>query len=91
MSDSITIDELQSSARDLLDRLSRGGRAVAIEEQGTVVGILISPAEYATLSQQRAQRAVAVLKQFHDAIAASGATEEELRELEKELLERKAS
>jgi hypothetical protein len=56
-----------------------------INKDGEFVAALVSERDYMDLRKLRVQRVKAALDSLGDAIAASGASEEELRELERAL------
>jgi hypothetical protein len=56
-----------------------------ISKDGEFVAALVSERDYVDLRKLRAQRVKAALDRLSDAIEASGASEAELRELEKAL------
>lgn len=56
-----------------------------ISNDGEFVAALVSERDYADLRKLRAQRVKAALDGIGEAVAASGASKEELRELEKAL------
>jgi len=68
---------------------SMGEDSFVIERDGQLVAALVTPEEYKLIRQVRGRRALAALNRLSDAIEASGASEEELKELEKDL-DRKA-
>jgi hypothetical protein len=64
---------------------SLGEDSLLIEREGAVVAALVPAADMERMRQVRGQRALAAMNRLSDAIEASGATEEELCDLEKAL------
>lgn len=87
MTRAISQDEFVATVTQTLASL--GEDSLLIEREGAVVAALVPPSDWERLRQMRGQRAIAAMNRLSDAIEASGATEEELRELEK-ALDRKA-
>ena len=80
-------DEFMAAIPDILS--SVGEDLVIIEQGQKFVAALVGEKEYRQLREARGRRAIAAMNRLSDAIEASGATEEELRELER-ALDRKA-
>jgi hypothetical protein len=87
MTRAITKEEFLASAPQTLAAL--GDDTFVIEQDGNFVAALVSQKDFEAIRRIRGQRAIAALNRLRDAIAASGATHEELLELEK-ALDRKA-
>ncbi len=84
---SLTKDEFLADAPILLDTV--GEDVLIIKQDQTFVAALVSQADFEEIRRARGSRAMAAMRRLSDAIEASGATEDDLRELEK-ALDRKA-
>jgi hypothetical protein len=62
---------------------SMGEHSFVIERDGEVLAALVTPEEYKLIRQVRGRQALSALNRLSDAIEASGASEEELKDLEK--------
>jgi hypothetical protein len=83
----ITKDDFLANAQQKLASL--GDDLFVIEQDGNFVAALVSEKDFEAIRKVRGQRAIAAMNRLSDAIEASGATKEELLELEK-ALDRKA-
>jgi hypothetical protein len=75
-------DELEARGKEFLSDSKRD--VLVIKQEGQVLGALISPEDYESLRQLRAQRAVDAMNSFGKHME-SVATPEELQELVREL------
>jgi hypothetical protein len=87
MTRAITQDDFLANASQRLASL--GNDVFVIEQDGQFVAALVSQKDFEALRRVHGQRAIAAMNRLSDAIEASGATHEELLELEK-ALDRKA-
>ena len=83
----ISKEEFIAAAPELLS--SVGNDLFIIQQGEQFVAALVGEEEFRRLREARGQRAIAAMHRLSDAIEASGATEEELKELEA-ALDRKA-
>jgi PHD/YefM family antitoxin component YafN of YafNO toxin-antitoxin module len=87
MARAISQEEFVDSASDLLQAV--GKQPLFIQKEGETVAVLVSPAEYETIREARAERAIRAMMALREHMQ-TVATSEELEELEREL-DRKAS
>ena len=87
MTRTISQEEFATSAPELLQAV--GDQTILIERDGKTVAALVSAEQYESTREARGRRAIAAMNRLSDAIEASGATEQELKELEA-ALDRKA-
>lgn len=87
MARAISQEEFVDSASDLLQVV--GKQTLFIQKEGQTVAVLVSPAEYESIREARAQRAIQAMMNLREHMQAV-ATPEELEELERDL-ERKDS
>ena len=77
------MDEFLASVPEALAAVRQN--SLVIRQGDKFVAALVSEEEYGLLHEKRGQRALAALARFQDTIAASGASDEELKDLEREL------
>ncbi len=87
MTRAMTKEEFLAAVPEILT--SVGEDLLVIEQDHQFVAALVGPNEFRELTEARGRRAIAALNRLSDAIEVSGATEDELRELEA-ALDRKA-
>jgi len=87
MARTISQEEFVNSASDLLQVV--GKQTVFIQEEGNTVAVIVSPAEYESTREARAERAIEAMMAFRNHMQ-SVATPAVLEELEREL-DRKTS
>ena len=87
MARAISQEEFVNSASDLLQVV--GKQTVFIQKEGNTVAVIVSPAEYESTREARAERAIRAMDRLGEYMQ-TVATPEELDELEK-ALDRKAS
>ena len=87
MTRAISKEEFLAAVPDILT--SMGDDLVVIEQDHQFVAALVGQKEFDQLREARGRRAAAALNRISDALEASGASEQELRELQA-ALDRKA-
>jgi hypothetical protein len=87
MTRAISQDEFIASVPEVLSSVSEG--PFIIRRGNTFIAALVSEQEFEMIRRAKGERAIAAMNRMSDAIEASGASEEELRELET-ALDRKA-
>jgi hypothetical protein len=83
MTRDISQDEFLATTADTL--AAARSDSFVISKDGEFVAALVSERDYVDLRKLRAQRVMASLDRLSNAIESSGASEDELRELEKAL------
>lgn len=83
----VSKEEFIATAPEILS--SVGNDLVIIQQGDQFVAALVGEKEFRQLHEARGRRAIAAMHRLSDALEASGATEEELKELEA-ALDRKA-
>jgi hypothetical protein len=83
MTRDISQDEFLAATADTL--AAARSDSFVISKDGEFVAALVSERDYVDMRKLRAQRVMASLDRISDAIQSSGASEAELRELEKAL------
>jgi hypothetical protein len=87
MTRAISVDEFLAKAPQTLS--SVGDDSFVIRDGETFVAALVGEKDFEAIRQARGRKAIAAMNRLSDAIDASGATEKELKELER-ALDRKA-
>lgn len=87
MTRALTPEEFLDSFQERIENI--GEDSYVIERDGRPLAIVVSPEEYEFVRRAKAAKAISIMDAFASAVRASGASVEELHELE-QALDRKA-
>jgi len=85
MARTISVEEFDNSRADLLQTVAQ--QTLLIQKDGETVAVLVSPSEYESTHEAKAERAIQAIRAFGEHMR-SVTTPEELDALEKELHQR---